>query len=117
MIILAGLSAADAWIPLFPREPGRRLTESFLRTLLVVYLALVLILPAACGRASLVRARRLGKSRPRTARLAPACTSALLSLFMMEGAAALWLRLAHASPGCPPRSRARRRGKMSSPWW
>ena len=37
-LLAAGLYAADAWLPLFPREPGRRLTELFLRSILIVYM-------------------------------------------------------------------------------
>jgi hypothetical protein len=44
-LLVAGLFAADAWLPLFPREPGRRLTELFLRSLLIAYMSVVVLIP------------------------------------------------------------------------
>ncbi|MGZ3414934.1 MAG: hypothetical protein ACXWNX_15280, partial [Isosphaeraceae bacterium] len=42
-LLVAGLFAADSWLPLFPREPGRRLTELFLRSLLIAYMSVVVL--------------------------------------------------------------------------
>ncbi len=102
-LLVAGLLAADAWIPLFPREPGRRLTELFLRSLLVVYMgALVLIPLLLAGSVWLViRASRYGRRRPICARLALLCGSAGLAILGLELAAAAWLAWNHRMPSLP----------------
>jgi hypothetical protein len=60
--LVAGLFADDAWLPLFPREPGRRLTDLFLRSLLVAYLTVVVLVPLVLAVSVwlVIRARRRG---------------------------------------------------------
>ena len=65
-LLVAGLFAADAWLPLFPREPGRRLTELFLRLLLIAYMSVVVLIPLVLAVSVwlLIRARQRGGRRP-----------------------------------------------------
>lgn len=118
-LLVAGLLAADAWIPLFPREPGRRLTELFLRSLLVVYMgALVLIPLLLAGSVWLViRASRYGRRRP------------ICTVWPCSAARPVWRFWGSnwrprpgwpgtiECPACPPCFPRRRRQKMSFPWW
>jgi hypothetical protein len=116
LVILAGLVAGWLvflpWIPLFPRALGRRLTEWFLRGLLVGYAAtLAMSLVGTLVLAvRVLRGRRWGLRRPVAARLWLLCASSLIGLAGVELAAALWLgwlhrlpvlpeRLAHSAPG------------------
>ncbi len=108
-LLVAGLFAADAWLPLFPREPGRRLTELFLRSLLIAYMSVVVLIPLVLAVSVwlLIRARRRGKRRPWLARLVLACGSAGLALLGLELAASAWLAWVHRLPHLPtefPRS-------------
>ena len=59
------LSAVDPWLSLFPREPGRRLTEIFLRSVLIGYMTVVLLIPLLLAGSLwfLIRARRQGRLR------------------------------------------------------
>jgi hypothetical protein len=61
MVLAAGLIAVNPWIALFPRDSGRRWTEVSLRTLLVVYPRLLIMIPSlfALFVGIVVRARRL----------------------------------------------------------
>ncbi len=45
LMLAAGLVAIDPWLALFPREPGRRWTETFLRSLLMGYLGVSVVVP------------------------------------------------------------------------
>ncbi len=102
-LLFAGLSAADAWAPLFPREPGRRLTEIFLRSLLVGYLTVLILVPLVLAVSVwiVIRARRRGVRRPWLARLALACGSAGLTVIGLELAAFAWLAWVHRMPHLP----------------
>jgi hypothetical protein len=105
--LLAGLAgalwAADAWLPLFPQALGQRLTELFLRALLIGYLGLLIGLPALLALAIVLvlRARRRGRRRPFLARVALLSASGLIALAAMELAAAAWLAWAHRMPRLP----------------
>ncbi|MGZ3487826.1 MAG: hypothetical protein ACXVBY_13290 [Isosphaeraceae bacterium] len=108
-LLVAGLFAADAWLPLFPREPGRRLTELFLRSLLIAYMSVVVLIPLVLAVSVwlLIRARQRGQRRPMGARLALLCGSAGLAVLGLELAASAWLAWVHRLPHLPtefPRS-------------
>jgi magnesium-transporting ATPase (P-type) len=102
-LLIAGLFAADAWAPSFPREPGRRLTELFLRSLLVAYLTIVVLVPLflAVSVWLVIPARRRRQRRPWLARLVVACGSAGLALLGLELAASAWLAWVHRLPHLP----------------
>jgi hypothetical protein len=102
-LLVSGLSAADAWLPLFPREPGRRLTELFLRFLLIAYMSVLVLIPLVLTLSIwiVIQARRRGQSKPLWARLALLCVSAGLSLIGLEMAAAAWLAWVHRMPRLP----------------
>ncbi len=108
-VMVAGLNATDAWLPLFPRESGRRVTELFLRSVLVIYGSAVILLPLLLLVSIwlVIRARRRGARRPMLARLALLCGSAGLAILGLEMAAAVWLAWTHRMPSLPtefPRS-------------
>jgi hypothetical protein len=103
LMLAAGLIAIDPWLALFPRESGRRWTEVFLRSLLLGYLGVSVIIPmlmlaSVCG---LLRARRRGRRRPWLARLGLLCGSLGLCVFAMELTAAAWLAFEHRMPRLP----------------
>ena len=103
LLLAAGLSAADAWLPLFPREPGRKLTELFLRSLLIVYLIVLALIPLVLSVSIwiVIRARRWGRNRPFAARLALLSGSAALAVLGLEFAASAWLAWVHRMPDLP----------------
>ena len=108
-LIIAGLSAGDAWRSFIPRELGRSLTELFLRALLVVYMSVLVLIPAVLTVSLwiVIQARRRGQRRPIAARLALLCGSATLAVLGLELAASAWLAWAHRMPHLPtefPRS-------------
>ncbi|MGA7496465.1 MAG: hypothetical protein WBX00_07020 [Isosphaeraceae bacterium] len=110
-LLVAGLFAADAWLPLFPREPGRRLTELFLRSLLIAYMSVVVLIPLVLAVSVwlLIRARQRDRRRPMGARLALLCGSAGLAVLGLELSASAWLAWVHRLPHLPtefPRSAA-----------
>ena len=102
-LLVAGLFAADAWLPLFPREPGRRLTELFLRLLLIAYMSVVVLIPLVLAVSVwlLIRARQRGQCGPMGARLALLCGSAGLAVLGLELAASVWLAWVHRLPHLP----------------
>ena len=102
-LLVAGLFAADAWLPLFPREPGRRLTELFLRSLLIAYMSVVVLIPLVLAVSVwlLIRARQRGQRRPMGTRLALLCGSAGLAVLGLELAASAWLAWVHRLPHLP----------------
>jgi hypothetical protein len=103
LIIGAGITAADPWFPLFPREPGRQITEFFLRSVLVGYVTLLLLIPLVLAASTwlLVRARRRERSRPLIARAALVCGSLALAVIGLELAAWAWLAWVHRIPRLP----------------
>ena len=102
-LLVAGLSAADPWLPLFPRQPGQRLTELFLRSLLIVYMSVLVLIPLVLtvSVGIVIRARRRGQRRPMGARLALLCGSAGLAVFLLELTASAWLAWVHRMPRLP----------------
>ncbi len=102
-LLVAGLSAADAWLPLFPRELGRTLTEIFLRFLLIAYINVLVLIPLVLTISIwiVIRARRRGQRKPLCARLALLCVSAGLSVIGLELAAAACLAWVHRMPRLP----------------
>lgn len=104
-VAVAVLVAFRFWMPLFPRELGRRITEVFLRTVLIGYAsALSLALPGVFLLGwVLLRARQRRESRPRAARWLLLCVSFLIGVAMLEAAAGAWLAWAHRMPALPER--------------
>ena len=102
-LLAAGLYAADAWLPLFPREPGRRLTELFLRSILIVYMGALALIPLLLVVSIwiVIRARRRGQRRPFWARLGLLCGSAGLAVIGLELTASVWLAWTHRMPHLP----------------
>ena len=102
-LLVAGFFAADPWLPLFPRAPGRRLTELFLRSLLVAYMSVLVVIPLVLAVSVwiVIRARRRGQRRPMAARLALLCGSAGLAVLGLELAASAWLAWVHRMPLLP----------------
>ena len=102
-LLVAGFFAADPWLPLFPRAPGRRLTELFLRSLLVAYMSAVVVIPLVLTVSVwiVVRARQRGQRKPMAARLALLCGSAGLAVLGLELAASAWLAWIHRLPLLP----------------
>src|SRR6516165_7772056 len=86
IILVAGLSAADPWLSQFPREAGRRITEVFLRAVLLGYLSVLLLIPIVLGGAIwfLIRARRRRRSRSLPARIILLCGSTALAILGIE---------------------------------
>jgi hypothetical protein len=103
IILVAGLSAADPWLSQFPREAGRRITEVFLRAVLLGYLSVLLLIPIVLGGAIwfLIRARRRRRSRSLPARIILLCGSTALAILSIELVAAAWLAWAHRMPVLP----------------
>jgi hypothetical protein len=113
--IVAAWFVLVPWIPLVPRSLGRRLTEWFLRGLLVGYAltlatstlgALGLAVYVLQGRARLVR-------RPSAARLWLFCASSLIGLAGVELGAMAWLAWLHHLPVLPTRLAASPPGEAS----
>lgn len=97
------LHAIDPWLSFLPHGLGRRWTESFLRSLLIVYPGLIMLIPLLFGVTAwlVLRLRRRGRRSPRLARLCLACGSAGLSLVALELAASAWLSWEHRMPVLP----------------
>ncbi len=102
---MAGLLAVKSWLPLASPALRRRLTEGFLRILLIGYAtALGLALPAAIGTAwGLLHARRRRLRSPRLARLCLLSASCLIGIAVAEITAAAWLSWSHRMPSLPTR--------------
>ncbi len=115
-LLVAGLSAADAWLPLFPRELGRTLTEIFLRFLLIAYINVLVLIPLVLTISIwiVIRARRRGQRKPLCARLALLCVSAGLSVIGLELAVRPVWRGSIGCHVCPPSFSRHGRPKMSS---
>lgn len=113
--LAAGLRAADAWLPLVPRELGQRLTESFLQALLIGYLTVLVALPSLLVLSVLLmlRARRHGRRLPIIARMGLLAGSGILAVLAMELAAALWLAWLHRMPVLPTSFTAQPAGDAS----
>jgi uncharacterized membrane protein len=103
-MIAAGTALAP-FAPYVPRSLARRLTEGFLRSLLIGYAAVLIIAPALIvGLGAWVyRGRRRGVRRPWSAKLMLLCGSCLLSLTAAEVAALAWRAWAHRMPALPTR--------------
>jgi hypothetical protein len=101
--LAAGLSAADAWLPLFPRELGYRITELFLRSLLIGYLLVMIGMPTLLVLVAgfLLGARRHQRRRPILARLALLLGSASIAVVAIELSATAWLGWVHRLPRLP----------------
>jgi hypothetical protein len=103
------------WIPLVPRSLGRRLTEWFLRGLLIGYaLGLTGSALGVLGVGLYVlrgRVRRV--RRPIAARLWLLCASGLIGLVGIELAAARWLAWLHRLPVLPTQLAASPPGEAS----
>lgn len=106
LVILAAWLALSLWIPLFPRDLGRRWTEEFLRALLVGYAAMLGLagLGIALFGGALIRARRAGRRCPNmVAKGLLLCVSSLFALGLAEVASAAWLTWSHRLPALPTR--------------
>jgi hypothetical protein len=103
LIIGAGMMAADPWFPLFPRETGQRITEIFLRSVLIGYLTVLLLIPLVLPASIwlVIRARERGQSRPLLARAALACGSLAVAIIGLELAAWTYLVWVHRIPRLP----------------
>lgn len=102
---VAALLGVRAWLPLAPPPFRRRLTELFLRILLVGYAAaLALALPTAIGAGwALLRVRRRRARSPKLARLFLLATSCLTGIAFAEMTAVAWLAWSHRMPSLPAR--------------
>jgi hypothetical protein len=105
LVLAATVYAIEPWLSLVPRDLGRLWTERFLRSILIVYPGLLLLIPLGFAASAwrLVRSRRRGRHAPRAARLCLLCGSAALSLAALELAAAAWLAWEHRMPALPTR--------------
>jgi tetratricopeptide (TPR) repeat protein len=105
VLVAAGLDTVVVWLPLFPRAPGQRLTEIFLRSLLIGYAGVLVTFPSLLALSILlvVRARRSGLSRPLLARVGLLCAAALIAALGLELTAAAWLSWVHRYPSLPTR--------------
>jgi hypothetical protein len=103
MILAAALHAVDEWLPHFPREPGRRLTEFFLRSVLIGYAAVLIAVPLLLIASAwlLLRSRSNGLRADAVARVALLCGSAAIAVVGLELAAAAWLAWVHRFPTLP----------------
>ncbi|MGC8640137.1 MAG: hypothetical protein ACP5XB_09710 [Isosphaeraceae bacterium] len=103
MVIIAFLSAVDPWLSQFPREPGRRGMELFLRAVLIGYLTILLLIPVGLGSSvwMIKRARKQRRSGAFFARIALLCGSTALAVVAMELTAAAWLAWEHRMPVLP----------------
>ncbi len=102
-VLVAVCLALPVWIPLLPRAVLRGLTEALLRTVLVVYGAVVLAsfvgTPLLGWR--IARFRRGGTTRPIMFRGFLICLSCLVSLFLLELGSAGWRAWMHRFPSLP----------------
>ena len=102
-LLVAVLMALPVWVPLMPRAVLRGMTEALLRTVLVVYGAV--ILASFVGTPFLgwliVRSRRSGPTRPIMFRRFLICLSCLVSLILLELGAAGWRAWMHRFPALP----------------
>jgi hypothetical protein len=113
-IVAAGLVLLP-WVPLVPRSLGRRLTEWFLRGLLVGYaLGLAGSALGVLGLGIYVLRGRAGRvRRPIAARLWLLCASSLIGLVGIEVVAARWLAWLHRLPVLPTQLAASPPGEAS----
>jgi tetratricopeptide (TPR) repeat protein len=105
IVIIAFLSAVDPWLAQLPREPGRRGMELFLRSVLIGYLAILLVIPVGLGGSfwMIRRARRRGRSSAFFARIALLSGATALAVVALELTAAAWLSWEHRMPVLPTR--------------
>lgn len=102
VIFLSALVAVDPWLPFVPREPGRRITELFLRSMLVAYFLVALLIPAGLAVSLLaVFYNRDPLRRSWSARVALLCVSAGVALIGAEITSAAWLAWIHRLPSLP----------------
>jgi tetratricopeptide (TPR) repeat protein len=103
LTLAAGLVAIDPWLAQFPRESGRRWTEAFLRSLLMGYLGVSVVVPLLLLTSviGLLRARRRGRRRPWLARLGLLCGALGLCVLALELTAKAWLAWEHRMPHLP----------------
>lgn len=103
LMLAAALVAIDPWLALFPREAGRRWTEVFLRSLLLGYLGVAVVIPLLlfASVSGLLRDRRRVRRRPWLARLGLLCGSLGFCVFALELAAGAWLAWEHRMPRLP----------------
>jgi hypothetical protein len=100
VIMAAALHAVDVWLPLFPRDLGHRLTEIFLRSVLIGY-ALVLIMIPLLLVLTILLISRSRRRRPLAARMALFCASGAIAVVGLELTAAAWLAWVHRFPSLP----------------
>jgi hypothetical protein len=107
-IVVVGLLAAaamvvPAWVPLWPRDVRRGLTEGFLLAVLAGYggLCVVSLVAAPFMAAVLYRSRLKGRRRPVLERCLRVGASCLLSLVLLEVGSATWRWWMHRFPTLP----------------
>ena len=103
LTLAAGLVAIDPWLAQFPREPGRRWTEAFLRSLLMGYLGVSVVVPLLLITSVIGVLRGAGgvgggRGSPAWAYFAECSGSAFLRL---ELTARAWLAWEHRMPRLP----------------
>ena len=103
ILIMAFLSAVDPWLSLFPPEPGRMLMEAFLRSVLIGYMTILLVIPLGLTTSIflLIRGRGRYQSRPYVARIALLCVATTIAAVGVELTAAAWLSWMHRMPRLP----------------
>ncbi len=91
------------WIPLLPRAVVRRMTESFLRSVLLVYSSLLMagLIGAPVTAWLLIRSSRWSRRSDVLVRTFLVCLSSLVSLAMLEIGSATWRTWMHRLPILP----------------
>ena len=102
-LLIVAFVVLPGWIPLLPRAVVRRLTESFLRGVLLVYGALLLagLIGAPVTAWLLVRSSRRGRRPSALVRIFLLCFSCLFSLAALEIGSAAWRSWMHRLPVLP----------------
>ncbi len=102
-LLIVAFVVLPGWIPLLPRAVVRRMTESFLRGVLLVYSALGLagLIGAPVAAWLLVRSSRRGRRPSALVRIVLLCFSCLFSLVALEIGSAAWRSWMHRLPVLP----------------
>ncbi|HMF35372.1 MAG TPA: hypothetical protein VKF17_01980, partial [Isosphaeraceae bacterium] len=102
-LLILAFVVLPGWIPLLPRAVVRRMTESFLRGVLLVYGALLLagLIGAPVTAWLLVRSSRRGRRPSALVRIFLLCFSCLFSLAALEIGSAAWRSWMHRLPVLP----------------
>ncbi len=102
-LLIVAIVVLPGWIPLLPRSVARRLTESFLRGVLLVYSALGLAGLSGVPLTAwlLVRSSRRGRRPPALVRIFLLCVSCLFSMATLEIGSAAWRSWMHRLPVLP----------------